>query len=389
MTPDLDSRVWKADLLRSARLLWRRRGWLLRGHLAVAVLAVGVALLLPRWYRSSVTLVPAPKDGLTLDLTGMGNMLASSPLGLTGQPTPQDQLKMVLKSRAVADSLVDAFDLRTRWRVERQDQARDRLDDHTTITTPKEGQVVVAVEARTPTEARDLAAGYARYAAREGIRLKSSLAAERRSYLELRLRDVDGEIAAAGERMRQFEEQNRAFSLPDQARATMDAYGTLRSQVVLLETELAAARRFFTDQSPEVSTLRDRIAELDRQLQHMVHDGSALTPKGDALPALRERYAELVREQTSLVAVGELMRRVYEQARVEEANPVPTFSVLDAADLPEHHARPHRAMIVVLSLALAFAGSTAWLHWRGEPDALGRDAAEPALALVDEERRAA
>jgi uncharacterized protein involved in exopolysaccharide biosynthesis len=339
MTGD-DSRVWKLDLTRSARLLWRHRGWMLRGHVAVAVLAVAVALLLPRWYRSNVTLVPAPKDGLTLDLTGMGNMLSSSPLGLTGQPTPQDQLKMVLKSRAVADSMVDAFDLRRRWHVERQDQARDRLDDHTTITTPKEGQVVVAVEARTPAEARDLAAAYARYAAQEGIRLKSSLAAERRSYLELRLRNVDGEIATASESMRQFEEQNRAFSLPDQARATMDAYGTLRSQVVLLETELAAARRFFTDQSAEVSTLRDRIGELERQLQHMVHDGSALTPKGDALPALRERYGELVREQTSLVAVGELMRRVYEQARVEEANPVPTFSVLDAADLPEHARGP-------------------------------------------------
>lgn len=389
MTADVDPRVWKVDLARSARLLWRRRGWLLRGHLAVAVLAIGVALLLPRWYRSTVTLVPAPKDGLTLDLTGMGNMLASSPLGLTGQPTPQDQLKMVLKSRAVADSLVDAFDLRRRWHVQRQDQARDRLDDHTTITTPKEGQVVVAVEAHTPAEARDLAAAYARYAAQEGIRLKSSLAAERRSYLELRLRDVDGEIAAAGERLRQFEEQNRAFSLPDQARATMDAYGTLRSQVVLLETELAAARRFFTDQSPEVATLRDRIGELDRQLQHMVKDGSALTPKGDALPALRERYAELVREQTSLVAVGELMRRVYEQARVEEANPVPTFSLLDAADLPEHHARPHRALIVVLSLALAFAGSTAWLHWRGEPLTVERVAARSAEPLIDEERRAA
>jgi hypothetical protein len=39
---------------------------------------------------------------------------------------------------------------------------------------------------------------------------------------------------------------------------------------------------------------------------------------------------------------------------------------------------------VALALALAFAGSTAWLHWRGEPDAV-----EPAVTLVEDERRAA
>lgn len=372
--------VWRFDVARSARLLWTHRLWLLRGHLMVALLAVVVVLLLPRWYASSVTLVPAPKDGLAVDFTGMGGMLAGAPLGL-GQPTPQDQLKMVLRSRAVADSMVRALDLRRRWRLERMEQARDALADHTTFTTPKEGQVVVAVEARDPALARDLAAGYARFAASEGIRLKTNLAAQRRVYLESRLRELDREIMAAGARVRGFEEANRAYSLPDQARATMDSYGTLQSQVVLLETELAAARRYFTDRSSEVATLRDRIAELQRQLQRMVHEGGVL-PKGDALPALRQQYLELAREQASLLAVSEVVRRLYEQARVEEANPVPTFSVLDAAELPERSARPRRGLTVALALALAAAGSVTYLHWR--------EARALALALAaPDERRAA
>jgi uncharacterized protein involved in exopolysaccharide biosynthesis len=376
--------VWRFDPARAARLLWARRRWLLRGHLAVGALAAAVMLLLPRWYASSVALVPAPRDGLALDLTGTAGLMSASGLGLGLQPTPQDHLRMVLKSRAVSDSLVDAFDLRARWGLRRREQARERLAEHTTITTPRDGQVVVEVEARDPALARDLAAAYARFAAREGIRLKSSLAAQRRVYLESRLAELERELGLASERLQRFEETNRALSLPDQARQAVDAYGTLRSQMVLLETELAAARRYFTEQSPEVVSLRDRIAELERQLRRMAHEGGAFLPKGEDLPALRQRYLELVREQASLVAVGEVLRRVYEQARVEEANPVPTFSILDAAELPERHSRPRRGLTVALALALAAAGSVAWVLWRdgrsagapaGEPAAWGRRAA--------------
>jgi tyrosine-protein kinase Etk/Wzc len=370
--------VWRFDLARTMSLVWDHRFWFARTHIVVGSVALATVLLLPRWYASSVTLVPAPKDGLGLDLTGTSALMGNAGLGLGLQPTPQDQLRMVLKSRAVADSLVNAFSLQTRWHLRHRLQARERLAEHTTITTPKEGQVLVTVEAREPALARAVTAAYARYAASEGIRLKSSLATQRRAYLESRLAELEGEITRASERLRRFEEKNRALSLPDQARQTVDAYGTLRSQVVLLETEMAAARRYFTEQSPEVVSLRDRIGELERQLGRLAHEGGALLPKGDDLPALRQQYLAYMREQASLVAVGEVLRRVYEQARVEEANPVPTFSVLDAAEMPERHSRPRRGLILFLALGLTTVGSLSWLVWRDQPSSSPVLASPPA-----------
>src|SRR5207249_8878943 len=86
--------------------------------------------------------------------------------------------------------------------------------------------------------------------------------------------------------------------------------------------------------------------------------------KSTELPALKQQYLQLTREQMSLTEVSELLRRVYEQARVEEANPVPTFSLLDAAELPEHHSRPKRALTVAIALALATLSSLGYLEWR-------------------------
>jgi len=325
---------------------------------------VAVVFVLPCWYASSVTLVPAPRDGMMLDLSGTGAGLGAMSVSLGAQPTPQDQLRMVIQSRAVADSLVRAFGLVQRWKLKQVTRAREKLADCTSVTTPKEGQVEVSVEARSRELARDLAAAYVRYAGLETVRLKSSLAAQRRLYLEMRLAELEQELAAAAQNMRAFEEQHRAVSLPDQARATLDADGALQAQVALIETELAAARRYFTDSAPQVQALRDRSTELRRQIRQLESGGNTLYPGGEALPALKQEYLRLTREQTSLMAVSEALRRYYEQARVEEANPVPTFSVLDAPELPERHSRPARAMTVALSTALSLASSVYYLHWR-------------------------
>lgn len=362
------------DLARLARRAWSQRLALLRFHAVVAVLAIGAVFALPRWYSSSVTLVPAPSDGLSLDFSGLGAGLGGA-LSLGGAPTPQDQLKMVLTSRAVSDSIVTRFALVRFWKLKRLQQAREKLGENTTITTPKEGQVVVAVEAKSPTMARDLAAAYASVAAAEAVRLKTSLAADRRRYLEGRLNDLESDITAASRRVRAFEEQHGAVALPEQTKETMEAAGTLQAQVALLETELAGARRYFTDQMPQVAVLRDHIAELKRQIDRIARHGGTMLIKSDDLPALKQEYVKLTREQMSLTAVSELLRRVYEQARVEESNPVPSFSVLDAADLPERHSRPKRALTVVLALALSAAGSLGALQWQ---EMKSRRAARPA-----------
>jgi uncharacterized protein involved in exopolysaccharide biosynthesis len=364
MSPVPRHPAFAVDLVRLARVAWRERKLLLRFHAAVAVLAVGIVLLLPRWYSASVTLVPAPKDGLSLDFSGLGAGLGGTSFSFGAGPTPQDQLKMVVMSRAVSDSLITRFDLVRRWKLKRREQAREQIAERVRVVTPKEGQVIVDVEARTPELARDMAAAYAHFTASETARLKTSLAGQRRLYLEARLRDLEREIVLAGEQVRSFEEKHGAVALPEQTKETMDAAGTLQAQVALLETELAAARRYFTDEAPPVAVLRDRITELNRQVNRLARQGGTLLIKGADLPALKQEFVRLSREQMSLTAVSELLRRVYEQARVEEANPVASFSLLDAADLPERPSRPKRALTVLIALGLSAASSLAWLQWR-------------------------
>jgi len=381
---DMTTRRVTFDVPRLATALWERRARLLLLHAVVGVVAVAAVLLMPRWFASSVTLVPAPGDGLSLDFSGLTGGLPGTSFSLSGGPTPQDQLKMVVASRAVADSMVTRFDLIQRWQLKRRQQARQQLAEHTTLTTPREGQLVVAVEANSPALARDMAAAYAQFAASESNRLKTSLASQRRRYLEARLSDLEAEITAAAARMRAFEEVNGVVSLPDQAKGTMEASAQLQAQRALLETELAGARHYFTENSPQVEVMAQRAAELDRQIARLERQGGSMRVKGAALPALKQQYFSLTREQASLTAVSELLRRLYEQARVEEANPVASFSVLDAADLPERHSRPKRGVTVIMAMMLCAAFSVMWTWWREcGPAAQAVPAAGPPVAIEE------
>lgn len=393
MTGQDNTPVMRFDLRHIARLSWRHRLELLVINAIVAALAIGVVMLMPSWYASSVTLVPAPGDAATPDFTGAAAMLASRSLSLDAGPTPQDELKMILTSRAVADSVIRHLDLSTRWQINGLDRTREELASHTSITTPKQGQIIIETEARTRPLARDMAVAFTNFGASEGRRLKQSLAMQRRIYLDARLTELEREIGTASAHVQSFEQSHRMVALPEQTRGTMDAAGLIQSQAAMLQTELASARRYFTDQSPEVSVLRDRLNELNRQLRDLTSRGGTLLLKSDDLPALKQQYLKLTREQQSLMAVSELLRRVYEQARVEEANPVPMFSILDAAELPERRARPHRGLTVALALALSLAASVGLLATRGSLDVLTRALpgrrASRALAVTanDNERR--
>ena len=61
---------------------------------------------------------------------------------------------------------------------------------------------------------------------------------------------------------------------------------------------------------------------------------------------------------------------------------MPTFSVLDAADLPERRSRPKRGLTVCLAMGLAVALSLGGLAWR-EGRATGAMRGEGGLATPE------
>ncbi len=142
--PESTPRDDELTLFDLALMVWRRR-WVIVVLCAVSTtLTFAVSKLMPKVYESTATLV-APREGSGSNV--LGGLAASSliqqvpGLAITSLPsfTPnRDLLVGVLKSRTIAQGVVDRFGLQARYRTRYVDDAIRALRDATTIAISRE-----------------------------------------------------------------------------------------------------------------------------------------------------------------------------------------------------------------------------------------------------------
>jgi uncharacterized protein involved in exopolysaccharide biosynthesis len=102
----------------------------------------------------------------------------------------------ILRSRSVADALVERFDLHTVYKVKKDISAvRQILKSRTSIKVGDEGIVQITVEDRDPCRAATLADAYVEELDRQNKRLFAGQAASKKVFLENRLKEIEQELS--------------------------------------------------------------------------------------------------------------------------------------------------------------------------------------------------
>jgi len=203
---------------RYARILWRRRPLII----AVVVLNLGVGtvwtLVTAKMYESTATVV-APKEGGGNSLLGGFAMVS----GLLQQQMPgaslpsltpnRDLLLSILRSRSMADAVVDQFDLQRRYGERFRQDTIWTLQRRTGITVSREGVIAIRVEDTDPQIAEKMANFYVErldhFVAQFGV----GEAGRQRTFLTGQIARARIELDAAEESLRRFQESNRAIVL--------------------------------------------------------------------------------------------------------------------------------------------------------------------------------
>ncbi len=160
------------------RALWRRKGLITGLFVLFVLVAMGVSLKLPKYYKSeAVLLASAPEAG------GLGAALSASPLvgalggSLEGLSSPADKVLVLLKSRTVAEMVIRRFDLlhvfyEKKWDAQKgtwkegvkppflEDAVRVLGKQVTTFKKGREGSITITVEWKDPKLAADIANYY-------------------------------------------------------------------------------------------------------------------------------------------------------------------------------------------------------------------------------------
>lgn len=265
--------------------------------LAVALVGVVVALIMPRTYVATTTFAPEEQSKTNLP-SGLGALAGQFGIALPSEPSNSPRfygelvksrtlLENVLQSPvptpggASGDStrLLDLLDRGGKSPADSLYRGVRRLADlvHVNVDT-RTNIVSLAVEGRDPAVAATVANRFVTLVERFNSTVRRSQARERRIFVEGQMTRGEEALRAAERELERFYEANRSYR-----------------------------------QSPQLMSVEGR---LQRQIQ-----------------VLQEVYLTL--------------RRDYESARIDEVNDVPAITVIDRATAPTQKSKPKRTLIVL------------------------------------------
>ena len=310
------------------------------------LLAAGISLLLPSWYRAKSTLLPPTETGESGFgmLSGMIQSNALSTLGFKTTSTPSDVFGEILKSRLLSEAAINKFGYSKLYGKKGMDRTVREFQRHLAVKENAAGILDVTFEDHDPRRAADVTNFLVSGLDHFNVDTYKTRGKRLRQFLEGRLSEVQGQLVAAEERLLEYERKNRVVSNAESEAG--HGVADILAQKFSLETQRAYVSSYTSPGSTE-------LLSIDRQLQ-------ALNSEIGKLPEVKLEGARLVLDVEVQRKLMVLIQGQYEDARMQETRDTPTVTVLDAASVPELRARPMRSLIVLGAAFAALLGCGAW-----------------------------
>ncbi len=347
-----------------------------------AFLSVVVSLLLPVYYSANAKILP-PQQSQSIASAMMSQLGQLAPLiGAAagkdmGIRNPNDMYIAMLRSRTIGDAMVDRFSLMSVYKTKMRVDARLHLDGVTEIVTGKDGVISISVDDRDPVRAAAMANGYIDELEKLTRTLAVTDAGKRRIFFEREVKVANEDLSTAEVALKQTMETTGIIQLDSQSKVVLEAYASLRAQVVNKEVQVQAMRSFATPENPDLKRAEQELAALRTQVDHLEHGQGGQSMADIALekvPAKGLEYIRKLREVKYRETLFELLAKQYEAARIDEAKDSAIIQTLDTAIPPERKSRPKRAYIVVSITLLAALLAMLWAY---TSEAIGRAKEDP------------
>jgi tyrosine-protein kinase Etk/Wzc len=332
---------------------------------ACVAIAVVVAFVWPKSYTATTKIMPPQQSQSSLASAMMGQLGQLSPLAAMagnnlGLRSVSDIYIYMLRSRTVADDLIDRFSLMSVYKDKKLVDARDDLKDNTQISSGSEGGITISVLDHDPKRAAEIANGYVEELKKLSQTLAVSEAGRRRIFFESEVQRANDELSQAELAMKKTQEQTGIIQLDSQSKAMIEALTALHAQVAAKGAQVQAVRSFATPENPDLIRLESELAAMRSELARM-EAGQGGTSLADVnmrkVPEKALEYVRRLRDLKYREAVLEALFKQYELARIDEAKDAAIIQVLDKAVPPEVRSWPKRSLIVLTAalLALFFA----------------------------------
>jgi uncharacterized protein involved in exopolysaccharide biosynthesis len=363
------------DLLGLLMSVAREKSMILRATAAAALLSASVALLLPGVYTAKAVILPPQDDRSGLNSIAMGALAELSSargggLGAAlGLKNPGDVYIGILKSRSVADALIQRFKLKDLYDTDTLVATREALAKQVSITGDDGGLINIVFDDEEAARAAAIANGYVEELDRLTRQIAITEAAQRRLFIERQIGLTQDKLAQAEDALKRTQERTGVIDLDNQGRAIIEAVAELKAKAAAKEVQIAGMRSFATAANPDLIRVRQELAGLQSQIARMErHDiagnGDIMVATG-RMPEAGLEYLRKLREMKYQQAVYEMLAQQYEIARVDETRNSVVIQVVDPAVALDEETGPRRSLIVLLATVFTLILAVMWALVRG------------------------
>lgn len=327
-----------------------------------AVLAVGINVLMPNIYTGTTKIMPPQQSqsaasAMLAQLGGIAGLV-----GGVGK-SPADIYVAMLKSRTVADNLIQRFNLVQLYEAKYLSQVRKELAGVTKIGSDKDGIITIEVDDKDSKRAADMANAYVDELLKLTQVLAVTDASQRRLFFERQFVQAKDNLTKAEAAARQALQKGGLVKVDDQGRAMVETTARLRGQITVKEVQIGAMRTFAADGNPDLRLAQQELESLRRELAKIEGVGDAKSATNDPSGQGSESL-HLLRDVKYNEVIFELLARQYELAKIDEAKDSAVVQILDKAIEPDRKSKPNRLLNVLLSALAAEFLAVLWAFVR-------------------------
>ncbi len=341
-TPNLRPPESDVSLLDPLLLLAENARLLVFGPIAAGLAALAFAFTITPTYTASTKILPPQQQQSTAAMLasqlGMMAGVASLSAAVAGLRNPADMYVAFIKTRTIADRMVDRFKLMEVNKTTSRTDARIELENVTRVQSGKDGLITIEVDDKEPLRAAELANAYVQELFRLISQLAITEAQQRRVFFEKQLQQAQENLKKAEAALSEVGAGESVIKSSPSFLVAGIAH--LRAQITAQEIKLSTMRGYLSESSPDFQQTQRELAALRTQLARADRDEPVKNPqRADYL----NRYRDFKYHET----LFDLMAKQYELARLDEAREGAVIQVVDPATPPERKSKPRRAQIAV------------------------------------------
>lgn len=338
------------------------RRFVSRFIIGTTLLTILIALILPKWYRSTASVFPAERADLFGSIDGVSSLMKSfSPartLSSLAGNTETDRYVVILKSKTVLSAVIEKFDLVRVYDITSypEEYTTKELLSNVDFVAESEGNLSITVYDKDPQRAADMANYFVEMLNSINARLQVQNAQGNRIFIEERYKKNLVDLAAAEDSMKAFQKKYGVIAMPEQTQASIKAAAELTAQLALKEIQESVLRRSQTADHPAVIAQQLEIDELRQKLDQMTNGSVGRPGTMDIfvpfkkVPELGAEYVRRYRQVEIQYKILQFIAPLFEQAKVEERRQTPSVIVLDKGRPAERKAKPRISLYALIAL---------------------------------------